>query len=171
MICLTRSPVCATLALPMPEIVTIERRVVNATFAWILPVWFVVFSVLGATQPGHGSQLFSIGALPGVWAGFLAMQGGSVWSLLLPTLIAGTPLLWFLGRLLDRLDADLWLWIAALLLGAGATGYFLLQGYADLEAALEHHGGFPGYAYCAMQLGSYAATLLLLVIRAGSSRR
>ncbi|MFT7535136.1 MAG: hypothetical protein ACI85K_001087 [Hyphomicrobiaceae bacterium] len=155
----------------MTEIVTIQRRVERSSLAWLLPLWFVIGSVLGVMAPGYGWQLFSIGALPGVWAAFLLGADEGVVEWLLPTLVAGVPIAWFLGRLLDRLGTDLRLWLAAALVVSGVAGYYLLQGYADLDAAFARHGSFWAFFWCSLQLGSYGATLLLLVVGAGSSSR
>ena len=122
---------------------------------------------LGAVWPGHGGHLFGIGGLAGVWACFLvASEDPAGW--LLPTMLGGLPLLWFFGRLLDRLRTDLRIWLGAMVVCAAVAGYLLLQGYGDLERAIEHHGSFFAYCVCAVQLGAYGATLLSLVL--GASR-
>lgn len=155
----------------MTEIVTIQRRVEKSTLTWLLPAWFAVACVFGAMAPGHGWQLFSIGALPGVWAAFLfgAEEGLVGW--LVPTLLVGLPIMWLLGRLLDRLGTEWILWLVAAVVVSGAAGYYLLQRHSDLEAAFARHGSFWAFFFCAIQLGSYGATLLLLVVGAGSSSR
>jgi hypothetical protein len=155
----------------MTEIVTIERRADRPLFWWLLPLWFTVGALLAAQWPGFGHQLFSIGALPGVWVAFLIGTGDSTTSWLLPTVLAGAPLLAVLGVMLDRVATDVRLWLVAVLLVAAAAGYFLLGAHQDLETGLERHGGFLPFAICALQLGSYGATLLLLVVGAGSGRR
>ncbi|MEO6596047.1 MAG: hypothetical protein ABIP94_14960 [Planctomycetota bacterium] len=153
----------------MTEIITLPHAAVRRRFVWLLPAVFVTGSVLGAIWPGDSGQLFCIGSLPGVWA-CLALGGDSdtaAW--LLASVIGGVPILWLLGRLLDRVQADLRLWVAASLLVCLAAGYVLLQGYTDLDAAMAHHGSFWAFAICALQLGSYGGTLLLLAISAGRS--
>ncbi|MCK5943109.1 MAG: hypothetical protein KAI24_14110 [Planctomycetes bacterium] len=155
----------------MTEIVTIERRADRSVFWWLLPLWFAIGAVLAVQWPGHGFQLFSIGALPGVWAAFLLGTGESAFSWLLPTLLAGGPLLLLLGRMLDGVGTDLLPWLLAVLVVAAVAGYFLLGAHADLETAFERHGGLLPYAVCSLQLGSYGATLLLLIIGAGRGRR
>lgn len=157
----------------MTDIVTIQRRANRAILTWLLPIWFAVGATLGAMAPGHGWQLFSIGTLPGVWAAFLvgAGDGDSMLAWLLPTVIVGLPIAWFLGRLLDRVAADWRLWLGATLLAAAVAGYFLLQGYSDLDAAFSRQGSFWAFFVCSLQLGSYGATLLLLMLGAGSSSR
>ena len=45
-------------------------------------------------------------------------------GLLLPTLVVGVPLMWFLGRLLDRLHADVRIWLLAAVVGAATAGFF-----------------------------------------------
>ncbi|MBL8733407.1 MAG: hypothetical protein JNN13_13635 [Planctomycetes bacterium] len=153
----------------MTEIVTMPRPVVGKHFRVLLPVAFVVLSVLGAMVPGHAGKLFAIGALPGVWAGFLVTGGEQAGSWLLPTLLAGAPLLWFLGRLLDRLRADLTLWSVAAVVVTMGAGYTLLQGYADLEAAVLKQGSFFAFVVCALQLGCYGATVVALALSGRSS--
>ena len=158
----------------MVEIVTLQRAPVRKLFAWLLPLWFVVGVLLAMQWPGRGWKLFSIGALPGVWATFLLgadVPGatGTVLGWVLPSLVVGAALTWLLGLLLDRLEADVRLWTGALLLGAAVAGYVLLQGYVDLDGAVDHHGSLFAFVICAMQLGSYGATLLLLAIGAGRS--
>mgnify|MGYP003624586304 FL=1 len=155
----------------MTEIVTIERRVHASALPWLLPLWFAVGCVLGAMAPGFNWQLFSIGALPGVWAAFLVGADESMIGWLVPTLVVGVPVVWLLGRLLDRLGTDLRLWFTAALVVAGVAGYLLLQGYTDLDAAFARHGSFWAFLICSLQLGSYGATLLLLIVGAGSSVR
>ena len=152
----------------MSDIVTLQRQSVRTWFAWLLPTWFVFGAVLATIWPGHEWQLFAIGALPGVWLSFLIdADGGMSW--LLPTLLAGAPLLWLLGHLLDRLETDLTLWFGAALLGSAVAGYVLLQSYSDLDEAVAYHGSFAAFCVCAMQLGGYGATLLLLAIGANRS--
>jgi len=151
----------------MTDIVTIDRRSDTARFGYLVPVWFLTGTLLAATAPGHGWQMFAIGAIPGVWAAFLLGASESLVGWLAPTLIVGLPLTWFLGRMLDRLHADLRLWVIAALLVAGASGYLMLQSYAHLDLAFERHGSFLSFLFCSLQLGSYGATLLLLIFSAG----
>lgn len=151
----------------MTDIVTIERRSDSARFGVLLPGWFLVCALLATMAPGHGWQLFAVGTIPGVWAAFLFGEGNSAVGWLLPTLFVGLPLLWFLGRMLDRLHADIRLWLLAAVVGAGVAGYLMLQSYARLELAFDRHGSFLAFLFCALQLGSYGATLLLLIFSAG----
>ena len=148
----------------MTELVTLTRPAVRARFQWLLPAIFAGGCALGVLWPGHGGQLFGIGAMAGIWACFLSGVGTAPASWLLPTLLGGLPILWFLGRLLDRVDTDLRLWAALAAIGAVAAAYLLLQGHADLEVAIDHHGSLLAYGVCALQLGSYAATLLALML-------
>lgn len=136
-------------------------------FVWLLPLVFAVGAVLGSVWPGQGEQLFVIGSLAGVWACYLMPSGGEVVGSLLPTLVGGIPILLLFGRLLDRLRAELWLWGLACLLVSSVAGYVLLQGYGDFEAAIAFHGSFLAYCICALQLGSYGATLVVLMLEAG----
>jgi hypothetical protein len=135
---------------------------------FVLPVVFAAASVVAFLFPGHGAQLFAIGGLAGVWACFL-FAGNDPATWLLPTLIGGLPILWFLGQLLDRLRIDLWVWICAWALFSTVAGYLLLQQHADLEVAIDYHGSLLAYLACAVQLGSYGATLASLAIGAGRS--
>lgn len=151
----------------MTEIVALPRPAARRRFAWILPGLFAIASALSASWPGHGGQLFCIGAVPGVWAGLLFDSAGGPSGWLVPTLVAGVPILWLLGWLLDRLQADLRVW---LVVGAAATalaGYVLTQGDVDLERAIDHHGSMWAVFFCAMQLGSYTATLVSLATSGG----
>lgn len=154
----------------MIEIVRLPDRS-RARFTWLLPIVFTVGALLGSVWPGQGNQLFVIGAMAGVWACFLLPSGTDAVSWLVPTLLGGLPVLFLFGWLLDRLRADPWLWGVALVVVGGLSGYTLLQGYGDLEAAIEHHGSFLSYCVCALQLGNYGATLLLLVVAAGRGRK
>ncbi len=134
----------------------------------MLPLVFAAGCCLGSLWPGHAGQLFGIGGLAGVWACFLvASEDPLTW--LVPTLVGGVPILWFLGRLLDRLQAELWVWLASCCVVTLVAGYLLLQGYADFDSALAYHGSLLAYGVCAVQLGSYGATLLALVFGAGRS--
>ncbi|MFY9341810.1 MAG: hypothetical protein WAT39_04940 [Planctomycetota bacterium] len=152
----------------MTEILTRQRVAAGPRFAWLLPGVFAAATSAAAAFPGHGWQLFGIGGLAGVWACFLVAGDGTAhW--LVPTLLGGMPILWYLGRLLDRLHSELWVWLAALAVGTVAAGYSLLQAFPDLEAAVEFHGSFLAYCICALQLGSYGATLVALAIGAGRS--
>lgn len=153
----------------MTEIVTLQQPAAKPFFAVLLPLVFAIGCGLGAVWPGHGGQLFGIGALVGVWACFLTVGSESPTAWLVLTLLGGLPILWFLGRLLDRLRTDLRLWSIAWLAGTVIAGYLLLQHYADLEVAIDYHGSFAAFCVCAVQLGSYGATLLALVIGAGRS--
>jgi len=148
--------------LRMTAIVTMPPRVVPPRFTWLLPAWFVVASVLGTFWPGHGGQLFCIGALAGVWLCFLVDSSGEASSWLWPALLGGVPILLLLGRLLDRLQADLRLWSFLLLCIAGGAGYLLLQEFSEFDRAVEYHGSFLSFCVCALQLGSYGATVALL---------
>lgn len=151
----------------MTDIVTIQRRAETAHFARLLPIWFFACTLLSASAPGHGWQLFAIGAIPGVWAAFLFDTSESLMGWLLPTLIVGLPMMWFLGRLLDRLHADVRLWLIAAVVGAATAGFLMLQSYTHLDSAFERHGSFWAFLFCSLHLGSYGATLLLLVFSAG----
>jgi len=150
----------------MTEIVRLPSRA-RPRFLWLLPLVFVIGAVLGSIWSGQSGQLFVIGSLAGVWACSLVPSGEEAAGWLVPTLIGGVPVLLLLGRLLDRLRAELWLWTVAWLLVSGIAGYVLLQGYGDLEAAIAYHGSFLAYCICAVQLGSYGATLLVLMLEAG----
>ena len=72
---------------------------------------------------------------------------------------------------LDRLGADLWLFAIALALITVLSTYVLLQGHADFDAAIAHHGSMLAYLVCALQFGSYGATLVVLVVQAGRGGR
>jgi hypothetical protein len=164
MIAPTRGPP----AFAMTEIVSLKRATTRPRFAWLLPGFFVLAAIAGSMFPGHGWQLFGIGSLAGIWACFLfAGEDPTTW--LVPSLLGGVPILWFLGRLLDRLRTDLWVWLVALAAGTLIAGYVLMQGYADFEVAVEYHGSFLAFCICALQLGSYGATLVALVTGAGRS--
>ena len=155
----------------MTEIVTLQQPATRPFFAVLLPLVFAACCALGVAWPGHGGQLFTIGALPGAWLCFLTAGGADASALLLPALAGGVPILWFLGRLLDRLGTDALAWVVALGAGTVIAGYLLLQHYADLEVAVDYHGSFLAFVVCAVQLGSYAATLIALAIGAGRSAR
>jgi hypothetical protein len=155
----------------MTEIVTLPRRAVRRRFAWLLPALFVLGSLLATQWAGNAGQLFCVGALAGVWAFFLIGSDGDVATWLLPTLLGGVPILCLLGLLLDRLQTDLRLWTIALLICALLAGYALLQGYTDVQAAVDHHGSFLAFCICAFQLGSYGATLIMLAVGAGRTSR
>jgi hypothetical protein len=148
----------------MTELVTLTRPATPARFQWLLLAVFAVGCGLGMSWPGHGGQLFGIGAMAGIWAGFVTGAGAAPTSWLVPTLIGGLPILWFLGRLLDRLQTDLRLWLLLAAVGAIVAGYLLLQRHADLAGAIEWHGSWLAHGVCAVQLGSYAATLLALML-------
>ncbi|MBX3461536.1 MAG: hypothetical protein KF830_00050 [Planctomycetes bacterium] len=155
----------------MTAIVTLPPRVHRPRFTWLLPAWFVVACALGVRWPGHGGQLFCIGALAGVWACYVFDSAGETTAWLWPALLGGTPILLLLGRLLDRLEADLVLWVVASLAIAGAAGYALLQGFGELDQAVEHHGSLLAFGICALQLGSYGATIALLALGASRTAR
>jgi hypothetical protein len=151
----------------MTEIVTRLRPKTRSLFSWLLPAFYAVGCLLGANWPGHGGQLFALGAIVGVWASFLLVGGSDPWVWLLPTLVAGAPLMWWLGRLLDRLRVDWLVWAIFGTLVTTAAGYLLFDGHAEFEVAVRYHGSFAAFALCALQLGSYGATILSLAIGAG----
>ncbi len=145
----------------MTELLAYARSHARRRFRILLPALFAAGVLLGAIWPGHAGQMYWIGGIAGVWACFVCSAGSSAAAWLLPTLLAGAPILWFLGRLLDRLQADLTL----------AAGYFLIQGYADLEQAIEYHGSVMSFVVCALQLGSYGATFVALLVGTGQGGR
>lgn len=151
----------------MSEIVSLPQRGPRPLFAWLLPLVYAAGCALGAAWPGWNGQMFGLGALPGVWAGLLLGGAATPDAWLWPTIAAGAPMLGLLGHLLDRLGADLMVWGFALLVASGAAGYLLLQGHADLDAAVARHGSLLAIAVCALQLGSYGATLVALIAGAG----
>ncbi len=151
----------------MTEIVTRQLSTTAKRFVFVLPVVFAIGSVAGFAFKGHGAQLFAIGGLPGVWACFLFGDDPATW--LLPTLVGGLPILWFLGRLLDRLRTDVWVWGIAWAVFSALAIYLLLQQHADLDAAIDMHGSLFAYVICGAQLGNYGATLASLAIGAGRS--
>lgn len=155
----------------MTALVTLPTKTVRLRFTWLLPAWFAVASVLGTVWPGHGGQLFCIGALAGVWVCYLVDSSGEVASWLLPTLLGGVPILLLLGLRLDRLRADLRLWGLLLLGVAGLAVFLLLQQFSELDRAVAYHGSFLSFCVCALQLGSYGATLALLASSVGSGDR
>jgi hypothetical protein len=155
----------------MTEIVTLQKAAAPLRFTWLLPGWFAVGAALGSIWPGHGEQLFCLGSLPGIWACFLVEGGRSAAALLLPTLLGGAPILLLLGWLLDRMRADVVVFAVTALLAAAVAGYVLLQGYADVEHAIDHHGSFAAFAVCALQLGSYVGVLVTFAIEAGRGGR
>jgi hypothetical protein len=155
----------------MTAIVSLPPRAVRLRFTWLLPAWFAVASVLGTVWPGHGGQLFYIGALAGVWACFLTSGSDEAASWLVPTLVGGVPILLLLGLLLDRLRSDLRLWSGLALVVAAAAGFVLLQEFSELDRAVEYHGSLWSFGICALQLGSYGATIVLLAISAGRTGR
>ncbi len=155
----------------MTELLAMARPAARRRFRILLPALFAGGALLGVLWPGHAGQLFWIGGLAGVWACFVCSAGSSPAAWLLPTLAAGAPILWFLGRQLDRLQADLTLWLVSFAVLSAGAGFVLLQGYEDLEQAIEFHGSLLAYGVCALQLGSYGATLVLLLVGAGQGTR
>ena len=155
----------------MTDIVTLPKRAVRLRFTWMLPGLFAIGSMLGTFWPGHAGKLFCLGALAGVWVCYLVDSAGDVGAWLVPVLVGGVPILVLLGRLLDRLQADMRLWVAVCIVLAGAAGYVLLQDFAELDRAVEHHGSFLSLVVCALQLGSYGATLVLLALGASQVAR
>lgn len=155
----------------MTSLVSLAPPPPRPWFIWLLPAVFIGGCALGALWPGHSGQLFSIGALPGIWACFLWGAGVEPPASLLPTLLAGVPIIWFLGRLLDRLRADFRVWLAVVVVAAVVSGYLLLQSHEDLETAIDHHGSLWAYVVCALQLGAFAATLVAMAFSGGRSRR
>jgi len=147
------------------EIVRLPERT-HPRFVWLLPLVFAVGTVLGSFWPGHDGHLFFLGTLVGVWACSLFDVGNDVSAWILPTLLGGVPILLLLGLLLDRLRADLAPWLAVSLVVGAVAGFVLMQGHGDLDAARAYHGSFLGYAVCALQLGSYGGTLVVLGILA-----
>lgn len=155
----------------MTAIVTLPRRAVRPRFAWLLPACFAAASALGVLWPGHGGQLFCVGALAGVWVCYLVDCSGDTASWLFPAWLGGIPILLLLGHLLDRLEADLRLWTALALVVAAIAGYVMLQHFSELDRAVEYHGSFLAFCVCALQLGCYGATLAVLAISAGRGAR
>lgn len=154
----------------MTDIVTLPDRAVRTRFIWILPVLFAVGTTLGTVWPGHGNTLFCVGALAGIWACYLLGASGDVESWLLPALAGGVPILLLLGLLLDRIETDLRIWFAVLCLVSAATAYVMLQGFPEVGQAIEYHGSLAAFVVCAVQLGSYGATVVLLAFGAGGRR-
>ncbi|MBL8729304.1 MAG: hypothetical protein JNM25_12780 [Planctomycetes bacterium] len=157
--------------LAMTAIVSLPPKAVRLRFTWLLPAWFAVASALGTVWPGRSNQLFCIGALAGVWVCFLADNSGDGAASLLLTLVGGVPILLLLGLLLDRLRSDLRLWSVLVLCVAAASGYVLLQEFSELDRAIDYHGSLLAFCVCALQLGSYGATIVLLAMSAGRSAR
>lgn len=155
----------------MTAIVSMPPRAVPLRFTWLLPVWFAAISALGTVWPGRGGELFCIGALAGVWVCYLADSSGEAASWLLPSLIGGVPILVLLGLLLDRLRSDLRVWAVLVPCIAAAAGFALLQGYSELDRAIEHHGSLLSFVICSLQLGGYGATIVLLALSAGRTAR
>lgn len=155
----------------MTALVLPPPKTVRPRFTWLLPGWFVLACVLGTLWPGHGGQLFCIGALAGVWACYVVDAASEPVAWLWPALLGGTPILLLLGRLLDRLHADLRLWFVLVLATALAAGYALLQGFSELDRAIDYHGSLLSFVICALQLGGYGATIALLAIGAGRTVR
>jgi hypothetical protein len=131
-------------------------------FRWLLPVSWAALSLLGFSHPGDEYTLFLLGALAGVWVVFLTGDPGSAGSLLPLVLGAGVVVMLLFGWMLDRLRAELWLWVGSLLVAGAIAGYVLLQGYADFEAALQKQGSLLAFLACGLQLGGYAAILVCL---------
>ena len=154
----------------MTDIVTLPDRAVRTRFIWILPVLFAVGTTLGTFWPGYGNTLFCVGALAGLWACYLLDASGDVESWLLPALLGGVPILLLLGVLLDRIETDLRVWGAVLILVSAAAAYVLLQGFPEVGQAIDHHGSFAALLVCAVQLGSYGATIVLLAFGPGARR-
>jgi len=155
----------------MTEIVTLQRGSSRPCFAWLVPAWFLFGALLGVVWPGSEWELFAVGALPGSWAAVVFDSGAGTFGWLLPTLLAGLPLMWLLGSLLDKLGTDLRLWVLFAVGAAVVAGFLLLQSFNDLQLAIDKHGSLYPFAVCAWQLGNYAATLLLLAIGAGRGTR
>ncbi|MCR9248122.1 MAG: hypothetical protein NXI31_24090 [bacterium] len=154
----------------MTEIVRLPAPV-RWRFLWLLPLWFAVWTLAGTAAAGHNGQLFFLGSLVGVWANALVDAEAGSGLAIGATLLGGVPLLALLGWLLDRLGADVWLFGVALALITVLSTYVLLQGHADFDAAIAHHGSMLAYLVCALQFGSYGATLVALVVQAGRGGR
>lgn len=144
---------------------------VRPLFAALLPGAFALGCLLGALWPGHGGQLFGIGAVVGVWAPFLLHGAGDASGACWLCCLAGAPVLWMFGRMLDRLRIELSVWVVAFAVVAAAAGYALLQWDGDLDITLARHGSLWAVVVCAGQLGLYGATLLALAFGAGREVR
>ncbi|MBL8749506.1 MAG: hypothetical protein JNK78_10130 [Planctomycetes bacterium] len=155
----------------MTEIVSLPQPAVKARFAWLLPMLFAAGCGLAAIWPGHAGKLFCIGAIVGIWACLFVDVGPEPVSWLLPTLTGGLPIVAFLGILLDRLQTDVRLFGVVLAIATAAAGYVLLQGFVDIEHAVDHHGSLLPFVVCALQIGIQVATLVALIAGAGRSAR
>lgn len=151
----------------MTEIVVLPKPPVRPLFAALLPAAFALGCLLGALWPGHGGQLFGIGAFVGVWAPFVLHGVGDASGACWLCCLAGAPVLWVFGRMLDRLRIELSVWVVAFAVVAAAAGYALLQWDGDLAITLARHGSLWAVVVCAGQLGLYGATLLALAFGAG----
>jgi len=155
----------------MTEIVTLSRPPARPLFTRLLPAVFTVGCALGAVWPGHGGQLFGIGALVGVWAPFVVFGGADPSHACWLCWLAGLPIVWWLGRVLDRLRIELPVWLSAHAVVSVLAAYALLQHEGDFGAAIDHHGSLLALLVCALQLGGYGATLLSLAFGAGRQER
>lgn len=155
----------------MTEIVTLPKPPLRLLFSWLLPLTFTVGCGLAAIWPGHGGQLFGIGAFVGVWAYFVFAGGSDPSAAWWLCVLAGAPIVWLLGRLLDRLRTELPVWLCAHVVFTAAAGYLLLQSESELGAAIDRHGSLLAVLLCALQLGGYAATLVALAFGSGRGAR
>lgn len=155
----------------MTEIVTLPKPPTRPLFTRLLPAAFTAGCVLGALWPGHGGQLFGIGALVGVWASFVFVGDADPSSTCWLCWLAGLPFVWWLGRLLDRLRIELPVWLLAHAVVSALAAYALLEHEGDFGAAVDRHGSLLALLVCALQLGGYGATLLSLAFGAGRESR
>jgi hypothetical protein len=131
-------------------------------FVWLLPLLWTAGCALGFAHPGDEYGLFLLDALPGLWAVALVGDDGDVAGLLLPVLACGAAVAFGIGLLLDRVQASLARWLALAAVGAVIAAVLLLRPFPDLQQATEKNGSLTAYGVCAWQLGSYAASALVL---------
>lgn len=128
----------------------------------LLPVVWAMGCAVGFGNPGDEHVLFALGSMLGTWP---LMVTSSNLGLMLPLLV-GCALMGGAGRLLECLAASRALWLATWLVFGVSTCALSLAQFDSIEAAVAKNGSLGAYIAFASQLGTYAATIVTLLVAA-----
>ncbi len=135
-------------------------------FVWLLPLLWMVTSVLSFQWPGDEYGLWSFGSLAGLWIVYLIGNIGNTARIAIFVIIAGSVSMVPLGLLLDMLRVRRRLWLLLYLLFAAGICVTALASFPSLSKAISKNGSITAYVLFSLNMGMYAAIIVMVLISA-----
>ena len=131
-------------------------------FVWLLPLVWVVCSLLSFIFPGDEYALYGISSFVGVWIVLVVDLPGDIHSPVFPLAIAvtGSVIMACFGLILTKLRVNIKLWLVLYTISAIAILVLTISSFPSLDRAIRKNGSLFAYIFYSMNMAMYTAVFL-----------